>query len=151
MENVMGILSMKTENGEKVIDIIMSELEKNYECVICKLYASDFAVPQNRRRVIIIGIRSDLGITPTEPKHVLSVENRKAVGMVLEDRDDVDQKYYLSEKAIAGIKRKKEKSKAKGHGFGAQFLKLDKPSYTIPARYWKDGYDALVRYSDTEH
>jgi hypothetical protein len=24
----------------------------------------------------------------------------------------------------------------------------DKPSYTIPARYWKDGYDALVRYDD---
>jgi DNA (cytosine-5)-methyltransferase 1 len=150
MENVMGILSMKTEKGEKVIDIIMSELEKNYKCVICKLYASDFGVPQNRRRVIIIGIRSDLEITPIEPKHVLSVENRKAVGMVLEDRDDVDQKYYLSEKAITGIKRKKERSKAKGHGFGAQFLKLDKPSYTIPARYWKDGYDALVRYSDTE-
>ena len=27
---------------------------------------------------------------------------------------------------------------------------MDKPSYTIPARYWKDGYDALVKYSDTE-
>ena len=27
---------------------------------------------------------------------------------------------------------------------------MDKPSYTIPARYWKDGYDALVAYNDTE-
>ena len=27
---------------------------------------------------------------------------------------------------------------------------LDKPSYTISARFWKDGYDALVKYSDTE-
>jgi hypothetical protein len=35
-----------------------------------------------------------------------------------------------------------------GKGFGAQFLKLDKPSYTIPARYWKDGYDALVYYNE---
>ena len=51
---------------------------------------------------------------------------------------------------MAGIKRKKENSKKKGNGFGAQFLKMDKPSYTIPARYWKDGYDALVKYSDTE-
>ena len=24
---------------------------------------------------------------------------------------------------------------------------MDKPSYTISARYWKDGADALVRYS----
>ena len=31
-----------------------------------------------------------------------------------------------------------------------KFLDLNKPSYTIPARYWKDGYDALVKYSDTE-
>lgn len=39
--------------------------------------------------------------------------------------------------------------KEKNNGFGAQLLKLDKPSYTIPARYWKDGYDALVKYSNT--
>ena len=37
-----------------------------------------------------------------------------------------------------------------GHGFGAQILDLDEPSFTIPARYWKDGYDALVKYSDTK-
>lgn len=36
------------------------------------------------------------------------------------------------------------------NGFGAQYLNFDKPSYTIPARYWKDGYDALVRYNDTD-
>ena len=35
-------------------------------------------------------------------------------------------------------------------GFGAQFLNPDKPSFTIPARYWKDGYDALVKYQDEE-
>jgi DNA (cytosine-5)-methyltransferase 1 len=40
--------------------------------------------------------------------------------------------------------------KQKKHGFGAQYLDLSKPSYTIPARYWKDGYDALVKYSDDE-
>ena len=40
--------------------------------------------------------------------------------------------------------------KNKKYGFGAQFLKMDKPSYTITARYWKDGYDALVKYSETD-
>lgn len=35
-------------------------------------------------------------------------------------------------------------------GFGAQFLNPDKPSFTIPARYWKDGYDALVKYSEED-
>jgi DNA (cytosine-5)-methyltransferase 1 len=42
MENVIGILSMKTANGEKVIDIIMSNFEKEYNCHINKLFASDF-------------------------------------------------------------------------------------------------------------
>jgi DNA (cytosine-5)-methyltransferase 1 len=60
----------------------------------------------------------------------------------------VDSKYFLSEKAIKGINAKKEKSKLNGNGFGAQFLDPEKPSYTIPARYWKDGYDALVKYDE---
>ena len=150
MENVIGILSMKTEEDEKVIDIIINELSVNFNCNIFKLYASDFEVPQNRRRTIIIGIRKDLGIEPTEPIHILNVENRIPVKTILLDKKDVDEKYFLSEKAITGIFNKKQKSKAEGKGFGAQFLDLDKPSYTIPARYWKDGYDALVKYNDDE-
>jgi DNA (cytosine-5)-methyltransferase 1 len=150
MENVIGILSMKNTSKIKVIDIIMEELNKNYNCIICKLYASDFEVPQNRRRVIIIGIRKDLNIIPTEPTPILTKENRIPVSTIILPKDEVDVKNYLSEKALNGIKAKKENAKENGNGFGAQFLKMDKPSYTIPARYWKDGYDALVAYSDTE-
>ena len=150
MENVMGILSMKNSSNIKVIDIIMEELNKNYNCIICKLYASDFEVPQNRRRVIIIGIRKDLDIIPTEPNIILTKEDRVPVSTILIPKADIDAKNYLSEKALNGIKAKKERAKKNGNGFGAQFLKMDKPSYTIPARYWKDGYDALVKYSDTE-
>lgn len=41
MENVMGILSMKTEKKENVIDIIMDKLNENYKCCVNKLYASE--------------------------------------------------------------------------------------------------------------
>ena len=150
MENVIGILSMKNASNIKVIDIIMEELNNNYNCIICKLYASDFEVPQNRRRVIIIGVRKDLNIIPTEPKPILTKENRIPVSTILQPKEEVDIKNYLSERALNGIKAKKERAKKNGNGFGAQFLKMDKPSYTIPARYWKDGYDALVAYSETE-
>ena len=51
---------------------------------------------------------------------------------------------------IAGFAARKEKNKANGKGFGAQFIKLDEPCYTISARYHKDGSDALVKYSETE-
>jgi DNA (cytosine-5)-methyltransferase 1 len=151
MENVIGMLSKKTENGENVIDIIMEQLNKNYNCIINKLYASDFEVPQNRRRTIIIGIRKDLNKLPTEPELVIkSIQHRIPVKTVLLPQQEVDKKYYLSEKALTGIKNKKGASKKKGFGFGAQMLDFEKPSYTIPARYWKDGYDALVKYNDTE-
>ena len=151
MENVIGMLSKKTESGENVIDIIMEQLDRNYNCIINKLYASDFEVPQNRRRTIIIGIRKDLNIIPKEPEPIIkSVLDRIPVKNILIPKEDVDKKYYLSERALAGIRNKKTVNKEKGFGFGAQILNFDKPSYTIPARYWKDGYDALVKYNDNE-
>ena len=151
MENVIGMLSKKTERNENVIDIIMEQLNGNYNCVINKLYASDFEVPQNRRRVIIVGIRKDLDIFPKEPELIItSKDGRVPVSKILLDKKDVDASHFLSERAIMGIHNKKERAKEKGNGFGAQFLDTTKPSYTIPARYWKDGYDALVKYSDTE-
>jgi DNA (cytosine-5)-methyltransferase 1 len=151
MENVIGMLSKKTANGENVIDIIMEQLNRNYNCIINKLYASDFEVPQNRRRTIIIGIRKDLNILPKEPEPIIkSVQDRIPVKNILIPKEEVDKKYYLSEKALAGIANKKNVNKEKGFGFGAQMLNFDKPSYTIPARYWKDGYDALVKYNEKE-
>lgn len=150
MENVMGILSMKNEKGEKYIDIITNLLKENYEIITCKLYTSDFGVPQNRRRVLIFGIRKDLGIIPYEPVALFKKDERLPVSSVLENKKDIEQSYYLSKRALEGIKRKEERMKKEGKGFGAQFLNFDKPSYTIPARYWKDGYDALVKYSDDD-
>lgn len=38
LENVIGILSMKTEKNERVIDIILSHFEKDYNCHVNKLY-----------------------------------------------------------------------------------------------------------------
>ena len=93
MENVIGMLSKKTETGENIIDIIMKELNRNYNCRINKLYASDFEVPQNRRRIIIIGIRKDLNIIPNEPEPIIkSIENRIPVKNILIDKEDVDKK-----------------------------------------------------------
>jgi DNA (cytosine-5)-methyltransferase 1 len=151
MENVIGILSKKTIDNKNVIDIIMEQLNRNYNCIISKLYASDFEVPQNRRRTIIIGIRKDLNIFPKEPIPIItSVKDRIPVKNVLLPKEEIDKKYYLSEKALIGIENKKNMNKKKGFGFGAQILDLHKPSYTIPARYWKDGYDALVKYNNNE-
>ena len=61
----------------------------------------------------------------------------------------VDKKHFLTDRAIIGINSRKEICKKNGTGFGAQYLDLDKPSFSIPARYHKDGYDALVKINET--
>lgn len=148
MENVRGILSMKTSDGTYVKELILNELTKEYNCIPFSLYARDFEVPQIRNRVLFIGIRKDLEKVPLQPEKI-NPDNHIPVSTILLPEDQVTTG-YLSEKAITGIHNKLAKMKEKGYGFGAQFLKMDKPSYTIPARYHKDGYDALVKYSETK-
>jgi DNA (cytosine-5)-methyltransferase 1 len=70
MENVKGLLSMK--NG-KVIETIVNEFTNagsGYNVVYKVLCAADYGVPQTRERVIIIGIRKDLGIMPSHPEPI---------------------------------------------------------------------------------
>ena len=63
-ENVKGLLSSKHQSGKKLIEVIKEDLEKlgyivNYKVV----NASDYGVPQNRERMILIGLRKDLNKT----------------------------------------------------------------------------------------
>ncbi len=70
MENVKGLLSMK--KGE-VIQTIVDEFTNagaGYNVRYEVLCASNYGVPQMRERVIIIGIRRDLGIEPSFPNPI---------------------------------------------------------------------------------
>lgn len=93
-ENVRGLLSIKNPDGTKLIAGIIRELEeagKGYNVKYELLRASDYGVPQNRYRVVIVGVRKDLGksfIFPEkqsreglELKHVLK-------GMPINDPND---------------------------------------------------------------
>ena len=61
MENVKGILSMKTGSGQKVKDVILQEFDSaGYTTHIYVLDAAEFGVPQHRIRVFFIGLRKDI-------------------------------------------------------------------------------------------
>lgn len=61
MENVLGILSMKTKTGEFVKDIILNEFSKiGYKTSHFILTASEYGVPQARQRVFFIGLQNNL-------------------------------------------------------------------------------------------
>ncbi|MFW2177513.1 MULTISPECIES: DNA cytosine methyltransferase [unclassified Moraxella] len=60
-ENVRGIMSSKTNNGITVPEEIRLRMESlGYKVSMQLIKASDYGVPQNRYRYIIIGIRDDL-------------------------------------------------------------------------------------------
>lgn len=151
MENVPGILTMKTAEGTLVVDILRSEVEKTgYHLKWKILLACDYGVPQKRRRVIFLGWKDGVA-EPFHPEPTHTKDTRVCMRDVLLPKEEVPEKYYHSQKMIDGFIARKEKNKADGKGFGAQIIRDDEPCFTISARYYKDGSDALVRYSDTEY
>jgi len=148
MENVPGILTMKTAAGELVVNIIQSEVNAiGYNLKWKILLACDYGVPQKRRRVIFLGWRNGVP-EPEQPAPTHTKDTYVCMRDVLLPREEVASKYYHSQKMIDGFKARKERNEKNGKGFGAQMIKDDQPCYTISARYYKDGSDALVQYSE---
>ena len=80
------------------------------------LNTKDYGLPQNRERVFLIGIRNDLPNTFVFPKKI-PLELR--LKDILED--EVDEKYYLSEKMLTMLTMHSERHKEKGTGFAVEF------------------------------
>jgi DNA (cytosine-5)-methyltransferase 1 len=104
-ENVKGIL---TANNKEAFPLIIKEFENSgYDVEYAILNSAKFGVPQKRERVIIVGFRKDLNIDfkfPTVP-----IENEEDYIPLQEVIDSVvDDKYYFSEKAVAGMMRNKD-------------------------------------------
>lgn len=61
MENVEGLKSMEDEEGNLVIDELEKMFNKyGYDIKYTVLKASDYGVPQNRKRLFIVGMKSDI-------------------------------------------------------------------------------------------
>ncbi|MCK9437001.1 MAG: DNA cytosine methyltransferase [Synergistaceae bacterium] len=68
-ENVTGLLTAKLGN-KKIVDIILKKLGQEYKLLSnpneMVLNSCDYGVPQVRKRIILIGVRKDIGIDPQE-------------------------------------------------------------------------------------
>ena len=95
-ENVKNMISKKhVHNFNKYIDR-MDQL--NYHSFYQVLNSKDYGIPQNRERVFTISIRTDLNknfVFP--PKQELKLKLKDML------EDEVDEKYYLSDKMIEYI------------------------------------------------
>lgn len=92
----LDMLGGKSVNGNPVL--FPNKNSTPYHIYWQVLNAKHYGVPQNRERVFIIGIRDDADNTFRFPK---TQHLTKKLKDVLED--SVDDKYFLSEKAINGV------------------------------------------------
>ena len=127
-ENVKGIL---TANKRSAFPLILKEFEESgYEVQYQILNSADYGVTQKSERVIIIGFRKDLNITFSFPEAEIDDETKYIpLKTVIEKR--VDEKYFFSERAVAGMMKKRE-SMNKGRA-----QDINKPCNTVGAHLAK--------------
>lgn len=93
-ENVIGMLSDR--NGKTVKEFVEAFRRIGYNCHYGKINTKDYGVPQNRERIFIVGFK-DLD-------HYYNFHFAPKIKLVRKLKDilesEVDEKYYLSEKAI---------------------------------------------------
>ena len=101
-------------------------------------------IKQNDGRVydiIPVGVQ---GLDSLFGETINPIPQPKDEGILLKDilEEEVDEKYYLSEKGIDGMLNHKENNKIKGNGFGIQFItKESEKSNCIVQRGYKDCKD----------
>lgn len=97
-ENVKNILSQKHRHNFEKYLVQMQELGYNNYYQV--LNAKDYGIPQNRERVFTVSIRQDIDT------NTFKFPEKQVLKLRLKDmlEEEVDEKYYLSDKQIASIK-----------------------------------------------
>ena len=122
MENVTGMV--KGCMKQAYLTIIAELRSCGYRARGEVLNAMYFNVPQSRQRVIIVGVRNDLGIEPSHPKPQTKPTGPK------QERDAAER--WLTPHQVASARTHKARHLAKRNGFGWQKLSESSPSPTWP-------------------
>lgn len=126
-ENVKGLLSA---NKGKAFPMIVNEFEKaGYHVVHKLLYSADYGVPQKRERVIIVGFREEADLAAF--RYPDEVKAKHVLGEVIDVNANNEEKWFFSEKAVAGMKKVQDKMN-KGRA-----QQLDEPCNTISSHLAK--------------
>ena len=136
VENVKGLVMGE---AKKVFNQAKEEFEaKGYNVAIRLLNAKYFQVPQNRPRIIFIGVRKDLGILPSHPKpqHAIIPIKEVLKDVVNTSQDIEDSKYPEHYSVMKYLKQMKPGESGsdyneKGSYFGLIRLDWNKPANTI--------------------
>lgn len=87
-ENVAGLMSMKTKDGKLFSNEILNDFKKmGYNTTLNLISAKDFGVPQDRKRVIIIGNRLGISVPKLKPT---TKDNPLTVRDVISDLEELE-------------------------------------------------------------
>ena len=125
MENVPQVHG--TDNVEDFNKWQLRLEELGYKNYWQDLIATDYGIPQTRNRTFMVSILGDYNYTFPKP-----IPLKLKLKDMLED--NVDKKYYLSEKMIQFFLHNEEKQKESGNGFSDRFSISDIESKTVTTR-----------------
>jgi len=130
-ENVKGLLSA---NKGEAFPLIIKEFEKaGYHVKYKVLNASHYGVPQKRERVFIVGFRNEKLRDKFEFPKPTTEKNPITLSQVILPDNEIEEKYYFSEKAVKGaLTTKHAKTMNKG-----RIQKLSEPCNTVGAHLAK--------------
>jgi len=94
-ENVKGLMSSKHQSGKRLIEVIAEDLENlGYNVTYKVVNASDYGVPQNRERMILVAFRKDLGKTFVFPPVQKDKEKLKLKYIIFDIPEDAPNQEF---------------------------------------------------------
>ncbi len=137
IENVPGMKSGKEFNA--FFENMIKEFEDiGYRVKHKTLLASEYGVPQNRKRVIIIGTRNDIKVEPNFPSPTHSKNNNLILKPYVSLKDAISDLPEDYDESIPNHVGSKHKVKINGY-VGNRQLDWNKPSPTITGRGSRSG------------
>lgn len=128
-EFVRVLTEIKRESNPNVLFLLENvEMGKKWEFVVSQAIGlegvhinSALVSAQTRKRIYWTNIRTiQIDLFGTMASHIPQPKDRKILLRDILD-EEVDEKYFLSEKVIANIINHRKEQQAKGNGFGAVF------------------------------
>ncbi len=159
LENVKNLMS---HDKGRTFEIIKETLESELGYFIYpKVIDAKGFVPQHRERIYIVGFREDTDFSwsafrqpeadavkmgdilhPQDGSEDASMET--LTNYISGKKGRVREKYILSDKLWAYLRKYAAKHKEKGNGFGYGLVTKKSIARTLSARYYKDGSEILV-------
>ena len=138
-ENVKGFRTI--DKGETRKQFEESFRRIGYMVKSAVLNTKDYGLPQNRERYFLVGFRSKNAGERFEFPQPIPLE--KTLADIIED--DVDEKYYLSEKALRGFVQHSERHSRRGNGFRFEPKNLNDISNSVTTRAGGRSTDTFIK------